>query len=97
MTPVRQRALIKYRKNLISPKDWNLVNQTNDTHLLKSITEHPLDYTQIIIGQFLNYINLSDQITGFDLIINSEFHWKRLRFFSCFSCFNNWRIAMFVK
>ncbi len=52
-------------------KDWETYNEINDIALLKSITKDPLDYPQIIIGQFFNYYKLKS-ITGFDLTIDSQ-------------------------
>lgn len=52
-------------------KDWGKYNENNDVALLKSITKEPLDYPQIIVGQFLNYYKIKS-ISGFDLNIDSE-------------------------
>ena len=52
-------------------KDWETYNKSNDTLLLKSITKGFLDYSQIIIGQFLNFYKLKS-IRGFDLSIDSQ-------------------------
>lgn len=58
-------------KFIRAQKDWETYNENNDIKLLKSITQDPLDYPLIIIGQFLNYYKLKT-IGGFDLIIDSE-------------------------
>ena len=52
-------------------KDWETYNEKNDIGLLKSITKDPLDYPQIIIGQFFNYYKIKS-IDGFDLVIDSQ-------------------------
>lgn len=52
-------------------KNWETYNENNDVSLLKSITKDPLDYPQIVIGQFLNHYKMKS-IGGFDLSINSE-------------------------
>lgn len=52
-------------------QDWKIFDQHNDIELLKSITNEPIDYPQIIIGQFLDYFNLNS-VNGFDLVIDSE-------------------------
>lgn len=54
-----------------SQKDWETYSENNDIALLKSITNNPLDYPLIIIGQFLNYYKLNS-INGFELIIDSQ-------------------------
>lgn len=51
--------------------DWRKYNENNDIVLLKSITKDPLDYPQIIIGEFLNFYKLNS-LKGFDLKIDSE-------------------------
>src|SRR5438477_9862358 len=38
--------------------DWETYSENNDISLLKSITKNPLDYPEVIIGQFLNYFKL---------------------------------------
>ncbi|MEK9178174.1 MAG: mevalonate kinase [Patescibacteria group bacterium] len=59
------------RKFEIAQKDWEIYNENNDVSLLKSITKDPLDYPQIIVGQFLNYYKINS-IDGFDLLIDSQ-------------------------
>lgn len=67
-------------------KDWIEFNKTNNIQLLKSTTREPLDYAQIIIGQFLNFSktnktsflrkqesSISKNFSrGFDLLIDSQ-------------------------
>ena len=60
---------IKFNK---AQKDWKAYKQKNDIELLKSITSAPLDYSQIVIGEFINYFFSDIAYNGFDLIINSE-------------------------
>lgn len=50
---------------------WKKYNENNDVSILKFITKDPLDYPQLIIGQFLNYHKIKS-ISGFDLTIDSQ-------------------------
>ncbi len=52
-------------------KDWNDYDKSNDINLLKSITKDPLDYPQLVIGQFIKYHNLN-LTKGFDMVIDSQ-------------------------
>ncbi len=59
------------KKFEIAEKDWQKYNENNDVSVLKSITKDPLDYPQIIVGQFLNYYKIKST-PGFDLTIDSQ-------------------------
>ncbi len=52
-------------------KNWQRYIKTNDVNLLKSITEKPLAYAEIVIGETLKYFN-KKLSSGFKLSINSE-------------------------
>lgn len=58
----------KFKK---SQEAWDKYSENNDTSLLKSITKSPLDFPEIIIGQFFDYYKLNS-LNGFDLVIKSE-------------------------
>lgn len=59
-------------KFIQAQKDWDIVNCTNDTKLLKLITKDLLDYPQLVIGECLNYLKTFNDISGFELSIDLE-------------------------
>ncbi len=63
-----QDVVKKFQK---AEEDWETYSGNNNTALLKSITNNPLDYPLIIIGLFLNYHKLNS-INGFNLVIDSQ-------------------------
>ena len=62
------RIVDKFNK---AQKNLEIYNTKNDISLLKSITKDPLDYSLLIIGQYINYFKLKF-INSFELCINSE-------------------------
>jgi mevalonate kinase len=58
-------------KSKKASSDWQKFNKINDFKLLSSITEKPLDYAAIIIGETLRHLN-KEIPSGFTLYINSE-------------------------
>ncbi len=60
-----------FNKTRDAQKKWETFSATNDTHLLKKITENPLDYAIIALGEAMNHYTIP-QKTGFTLSIDSE-------------------------
>lgn len=60
-----------FKKFYKAQDDWGLFIKGNDVEILKKITSSPLDYAQIIIGQFLDFFKIKS-VGGLDLEIDSE-------------------------
>lgn len=52
-------------------RDWDTYDLNNNISLLKSITQDPLDYPLIVVGQLIKEFNLNS-IPGFNLVIDSQ-------------------------
>ncbi|MBI2330523.1 hypothetical protein HYU94_03955, partial [Candidatus Daviesbacteria bacterium] len=69
MKGLTEEKIIKQTED--SQRKWKKFIETNDISLLRSITENPLDYVIIAIGETLKFYN-QKFLSGFDLKIESQ-------------------------